>query len=235
MSLQPNGLLWRLDGSRFHMSVPGVADYTVIDGDISAFPAPEAPPDSVAQIAEATPRAAAHFQRGHLALHAAAVVPPNASPAHASVICGMSWTGKSTLAAELAERGWQVLEDDLVPVALGASGLPVLAERPEVPVRWVILLRLPGGSELSVKRATGAKIFDLLTRSVYQSHVADALLEPASFARLVSSLATNVEVWQLDRPRGVDCIEDVADLVARVTAHGDASGGAGADSERNDA
>jgi hypothetical protein len=97
------------------------------------------------------------------------------------------------------------------------------------------VLRLSGGAEPSLSRASGAKVFDLLTRSVYQSHVADALLEPASFARLISALATNVQVWQIDRPRGVECIEDVADLVARATGLEDDTGGAGVDLSCDDA
>lgn len=235
VSDRPSGALWRVEGGDFIFEAPGVARFSVSGGYVSVDRVPGCPQRKVSQLTGATPRAAAHFQRGHLALHAAAVVPPSATPAGATLVCGVSWAGKSTVAAALAERGWQVLEDDLVPVAHGLSGVPVLAERPEVPVLCAVVLRLSGGTSPSLSRATGAEVFDLLTRSVYQSHVADALLEPSAFGRLISALATNVQVWQLDRPRGVECIEDVADLVARVISLGDDTGGAGVDLTCDDA
>src|SRR6185369_1913510 len=65
-------------------------------------------------------------QRGHLVLHASAVVIDNA----AVVFLGAKGYGKSTLAAHLQVRGHQLISDDIVPVnfiedrALTTPGYP---------------------------------------------------------------------------------------------------------------
>jgi hypothetical protein len=55
-------------------------------------------------------------QRGELPLHASAARSPCGQ--HAVAICGASGAGKSTMAANLTQRGWQSLCDDMTRITL---------------------------------------------------------------------------------------------------------------------
>jgi hypothetical protein len=101
--------------------VPGVARYLVTDGrSVTIDAAPGARSTDVLRFLRMTPLAALLYQRGVLALHAAAA----AGPRGAVLLAGDSGSGKSTLLAELLRRRWAMLGDDLSPVGLDRRGDP---------------------------------------------------------------------------------------------------------------
>lgn len=105
------------------LRVPDVGVYLVEQGRSIRFaPDAQAEPDAVAVFLHGAARAALLHQRGDLALRTSIVQAPGA--AHAIALCGISGTGKSTLAAEMHRRGWRVLADEMARVSL-ANGRPI--------------------------------------------------------------------------------------------------------------
>jgi hypothetical protein len=128
-----SGALWQAAPGRFLLRVPGAARYLVEEGTrVTVDPEELAPSGAVERFLHATPLAAVHLQRGQPVLHAAAV---EASDGGAIVLAGDSCSGKSTLAAALALRGFRVLADDLSPLAL-ADGSPVVVPTAREPRLW---------------------------------------------------------------------------------------------------
>jgi len=137
------GVLWQAEKSRFLLEVPGVARYLVEDGRRITID-PTGQNDEIEQFLTLTPLAALLYQRGLLALHAAAVAPPSppdsggeggwgACPERsrrdeggAIILAGDSASGKSTLLAALIQRGWTPLADDLTAIGLDEENKPVL-------------------------------------------------------------------------------------------------------------
>jgi hypothetical protein len=125
------GVLWQAAPGRFLLDVPDVARYLVSDGAVITIDrAPAARDQDVTHFLNMTPLAALLFQRGQLALHAAAVSPPSPRQGEegrgdevgAILIAGDSGAGKSTLLAALLQRGWTMMCDDLAPVQVTESG-----------------------------------------------------------------------------------------------------------------
>jgi len=103
MQAKPNELL---------VSFPHVARYRVIGGKQIEIALLSPDTHGAAEFfLMATPFGALIHQRGELPLHASAVIPPGGD--RALVIAGDSGSGKSTIAATLAKRGWAVLNDDV--------------------------------------------------------------------------------------------------------------------------
>ena len=117
------GVLWEAESPRFLLTVPEVARYLATDGrSLTVDPDPAADPADVRRFALSTPLAALCLQRGLPVLHAAALV----GPSGATLICGDSAAGKSTLAAALALRGWTLIADDLAPIDLDDDFAPIV-------------------------------------------------------------------------------------------------------------
>ena len=66
--------------------------------------------------------------RGYEPLHASAVDSPQGPIA----LVGPSGVGKSTLARELAGRGWALFTDDTLPLLLGPAGVRHTYEKPQL-------------------------------------------------------------------------------------------------------
>jgi hypothetical protein len=104
------GVLWQAAKGRFLLEVPSVARYLAEHGrriDIEPFPGAQS--EEIVRFLRMTPLAAALYQRGILALHAAAVTRGNG----AILLAGDSGAGKSALLAALVSQGWTLLSDDL--------------------------------------------------------------------------------------------------------------------------
>jgi hypothetical protein len=129
------GVLWQATQGRFLLAVPGVGRYLVEDGTtITVDPEEGAEPAEVTRFLHGTPVMAVYLQRGSPVLHAA-VVAPAASPDAAIVLAGDSSVGKSVLAATLWARGYEVLADELAPIAID-GGSPVIVPTADEVVLW---------------------------------------------------------------------------------------------------
>lgn len=103
---------------QYLLRIPGIASYLVSDGrDIVVAPEPGALPLDVRAYLLGTLFVILCHQRGLLPLHASAV----AGSQGAVAFLGRSGQGKSSLAAHLAQRGFQVLADDFCLVDFTAS------------------------------------------------------------------------------------------------------------------
>jgi hypothetical protein len=128
------GVYWQADADTFLLELPNVVRFLVERGAIRyARLGDDASAATVRMIGGGLPTAAAWVQRGCLALHAAAV----ATPAGAVVLAGASASGKSVLAATLAQRGYPILADEVTP--LGVSDdcpLSLAAHQHAEPLLW---------------------------------------------------------------------------------------------------
>lgn len=132
------GVLWQAIPGRFLLNISQVARYLVEAGhSITIETAPRALSTDVDRFWRMTPLAALVYQRGLLAFHAAAVVPPDRHDKTGGVVllAGNSGAGKSTLLAALLQRGWRLLADDLVVVDLNEDNHPIIF--PTYPEIWL--------------------------------------------------------------------------------------------------
>jgi hypothetical protein len=112
--------IWVTDQSLW-LEVPYVARFLISDGNqITIDPAPGIDEDSIRVFLLGSGLGVLLFQRGFLVLHGNAI-----RIGDQSMICvGHSGTGKSTLAAGFAKRGYNIVADDVVPVDANCSVLP---------------------------------------------------------------------------------------------------------------
>jgi len=116
------GATWQIAGDRFLLQVPNVARFLLRGGrEIMFEPAPGVEPAEVSIFLIGTVFGILLHQRGEIVLHASAV----RVAGKAVLFCGASGTGKSTLAAALAQRGFPSVSDDLCAITLSA-GLPTV-------------------------------------------------------------------------------------------------------------
>jgi HPr Serine kinase C-terminal domain len=116
------GATWQIAGKRFLFQVPGVARFLLSGGREIVFePAPGIDGTEVAIFLIGTVFGILLHQRGEIVLHASAV----RVAGKAVLFCGASGTGKSTLAAALAQRGFPLVADDLCAISL-RDGVPMV-------------------------------------------------------------------------------------------------------------
>jgi len=231
------GVLWQASRSRLVLEVPEVARYLVEDGRrIRIDPAPGASLREVSQFARGTPLAALLFQRGHLAVQAAAA----STCGSGILIAGRSAAGKSTLLAALLQRGWRLLADDLAVVGLDSEGSPVvpptsdqvrlfpdarerlgvaggpwaIASEP-APLRAIWCLSSRGGEGASETDVEGADRFRSIAALAYNTRIADALLDRVTFFRLAVAMSASATIRRLHRPMGRWSVDELADLIDR--------------------
>ncbi len=97
------------------ISLPGVARALVRGGNTVDYRIePGADPDLARRLFRGSARAALMHQRGDIPLNGTALCASNGT---AVVLCGLSVTGKSTLAYELTRRGWTLLADGIACIA----------------------------------------------------------------------------------------------------------------------
>lgn len=114
-----------------YFDIPGTASFLIEQGRSIAFAIHDgADPDLVALFLHGTARAALIHMRGELPLHAATYVPPDGGPALA--ICGAGGAGKSTLGAQLSQRGWTLVADDVTRVTENGAELLAWPSRPAI-------------------------------------------------------------------------------------------------------
>jgi hypothetical protein len=98
------------------LTVPGIARFLIQNGStIGVEPSPDAARGAVELFLHGPVRGTLIHQRGELPLEATTLVSPRGG---AIALCGLSATGKSTLAAELCRRGWSLVADDVTRTTL---------------------------------------------------------------------------------------------------------------------
>lgn len=122
-NVSERGVLYEMNATQFLLQVPDVARYWVTDGKtITVTRAPGADERSVRVFLLGSSLGALLHQRGVIPLHGSAV----ATPHGAVVFTGASGVGKSTTAALMIRRGYNLLSDDVSVVDFNEAGQPVL-------------------------------------------------------------------------------------------------------------
>lgn len=117
------GVRFQVAEGEFLLKVDGVARYLVLQGqEIIVEPYPEASPYDVQTFLLGSVFSALLQQRGCLVLHGSAVVINGQSV----IFSGASGAGKSTLAAAFAQRGYEVLTDDVCAITFSPEGVPAV-------------------------------------------------------------------------------------------------------------
>jgi len=180
---------------------------------------------------------------GAFCLHASAA----AIDGRAVAFLGDSGSGKSTLAHYLGARrseGWQLVADDILPVAAAAQGLDVLPHFPQLkmppdrqpaegqperlPLAAIVLLdetRAPDGAEIGAERLRSSQGMLALVRHT----VAARLFDQALLARhlgFCADAALMVPVWRLGYPHRRELLPRVAGMVADCMGAGEKGRGA---------
>lgn len=246
-----HGVLWQAANGRFLLNMPGIARYLVENGRTVAIePSIEADSAAVNRIFRMAPLAALLYQRGILALHAAAVT----NGKYTVMLAGDSGSGKSALLTILLQRGWTMLADELAAVALHDQGssivyptFPDIALWPDAikhlnisenrlqyldsnrrimslpdqfsvkphPLRRIFRLGVHSKNDIVMTKIEGAARFQVLGTIMYNSHIADALLDRITYLQCATTIAQSVVMSHLYRPRGQWAVTELADLIEK--------------------
>lgn len=118
------GPTWEIAGDRFLFRIPDVARFLLTGGrEVVLETAAGVAPADISIFLTGTVLGILLHQRGQVVLHASAV----RVNGKAVLFCGASGTGKSTLAAALAERGFPLVTDDFCAVAANGAD-PVMVQ-----------------------------------------------------------------------------------------------------------
>ncbi len=172
------------EGREHWMHWPGLASFRFAADcrDITAFPAPGAHPDIIADTFLRTVVPMALQALGREALHASAVLGPRGIVA----FCAASQTGKSTVAYGLARRGYPQWADDAVVVEM-TNGTPAVS-----PLPFVVRLR-PESADFY-----GASQFPTATAPVVPASAPAPLTCVCILERGVSDCRTAVQINRLE-------------------------------------
>lgn len=119
-----SGPNWQLAGEHFLLRIPGIARFLLTAGrDVAIEREPQSDPADIPAFLAGTVLGILLHQRGQIVLHASAVEVNG----KAILFGGRSGTGKSTLAAALAQRGLPLVTDDICAISIGADGVPMVA------------------------------------------------------------------------------------------------------------
>jgi hypothetical protein len=239
------GVLWQAAYGRFLLDVPDMSRYLVEDGRrIAIDSSPSASEVDVQRFLRMTPLAALFFQQGVLAIHAAAVVNDNGAviiagdsgsgkSTLAAVMLKRGWRilSDDITAIDLNDKGMPIVLPLFPEIILwsdamerlgiehNGKGRNVLSVEDRFvastqPLKAIFRMTVHK-NELECSAAEGTKVFSTLTSTSYNSRVADALFDRAIFMRLATAIAGTVPVYNIKRPRGRWCMDELADLVER--------------------
>lgn len=117
------GVRFQTSPGKFLLTVDDIAKYFVSDGNtITIEPLPKSDIRDVRLFTLGSVFGALIHQRGMLPIHASAIRVND----YCVAFCGMSGNGKSTLANEFLNRGFQLHADDLCVVSSAGTGKPVV-------------------------------------------------------------------------------------------------------------
>jgi hypothetical protein len=190
--------------SEYLLALPGTGRILVQDGrKVTVDPDPEADPTDTGAFLTGTIQAVLWHQRGLLPLHACAV----AIDGRAVALAGPPAGGKSTLAAVLSAKGYQVLADDIciVDVRDGAD-IKVLPISPQLRL-WCDALDHLGIPTGGLRRALSSKEQFLLDRR------AGGAREPRTLAAVVVLLRQLTGALSIERLHGALAVGALRDVV----------------------
>lgn len=118
-----SGPTWQVAGKSFLLHIPDIASFLLTNGNEIVFaPASKDAEADVPIFILGTVFGILLHQREQIVLHASAV----RVNGKAVLFCGASGTGKSTLAAALAQRGYPLVNDDFCTLTFGGTSVPIV-------------------------------------------------------------------------------------------------------------
>ena len=203
------GATWQIAGDRFLFQVPGVARFLLSGGREIIFEATAGVHASDVSIFIVGPVFGILLhQRGEIVLHASAVQVNG----KAVLFCGSSGTGKSTLAAALAQRGFPLVADDLCAITLTAGAPPMVQPDGRHLKLWAHAI-----DKLDLAERRGAPVRNRLQKFFVepQAALAEPLPEPLSLGAVYALReARPPHKRGIERPNVVD-----AALILRRSAY----------------
>lgn len=237
------GILWQAAPGRFLLDVPEVSQYLVEDGRLVTIePAPQAGKDKVNRFFQMTPLAALLFQRRITAFHAAAAGPQGAVLLAGDSCAGKStllmellkrgWKMLSDDLSVVALNGngtasalptfpdvvlWRDTLDKFNIENTGKYRQTVCMEEQftNIPQRLkaIYWLLVHNKNEIEISSTEGVDRFSALSKLLYNTRVADALLDRTSYMQSAAAITRNVSIRTLLRTKGRWSIEELADVV----------------------
>ena len=210
---------------------------------VTLEPVPQADKDKINRFFQMTPLAALLFQRGITAFHAAAAAGPHGAVLLAGDSCAGKSTllmellkrGWKMLSDDLSvvalnENGapdvlptfpdvvlWRDTLDKLNKENTGKNRQTVSMEErftnTSQRLKTIYRLAIHNKNEIEVRSTEGIDRFRFLTEILYNTRVADALLDRTAYMRTASALTQCVSTQTLMRPRGRWSSEELADMV----------------------
>ncbi len=117
-----------VDGDYVHLGWQGVGTFRLGDGEILVIPDPIATPERIRLFLLGAVMGVFLHRRGLMTLHGSAV----AMDKGAVAFIGPKWSGKSTTAAILVDRGHRLVTDDIVAIEMGSSEPAVCSGFPQI-------------------------------------------------------------------------------------------------------
>jgi hypothetical protein len=135
---QKYGVCYQLGPEALLLDVENIARYLSSYGKyITINKYDDAEEDAIRSFIFDVPISGIMHQRGMLPLYGAAIE----KDGFANVICGISGTGKSTIAYEFIKRGYKILSDDITVLMNSGNGLDVLPGYPSLRLPLDVLKR----------------------------------------------------------------------------------------------
>jgi hypothetical protein len=237
------GVLWQTSQDRFLLDVPDVSRYLVEDGNCITFdPSSRASDVDVQRFLYMAPLAALLFQRGILAFHAASIcnekgailIAGDSGAGKSTLAAALLKRGCHLLSDELSvvdlnKDGspvvfpilpeFELWSDSMEKLGFEHNGkgkhrLPVNDGFVSPPQQLTAIFKLSvHKNEFEVSSVEGVKIFHTLMSISYNSHIAEALLDRAVYMHQASAVARTVHLYNVKRPRGRWCLDELADLI----------------------
>ena len=219
------------------MHVVGVGTFTFEDAahEVVAYPEADVDADLVTDAYRRTVLPLALQALGSEVLHASAVRTPSGVVA----LCGVSGTGKSTIALALSRRGYPLWADDAVELRIdGAAvdalplpfrlrlkneslahfggGAPTELVEPEAGVLSAVVV-LERGTDVTLRAVDAAEAFTLVLTHAYCFDL-DEEQRKREMTDTYLRLCTLVPIYAATVPEGFGQLDEISDAIARATA-----------------
>jgi hypothetical protein len=190
--------------NEYLFALPGTGRIRVQQGrTITVDPDPAADPTDIGAFLTSTVQAVLWHQRGLLPLHACVIV----IEGRALGLAGPPASGKSTLAALLADKGHGVMADDIAVIdTRGPTGIKVLPISPHLRL-WREALGYLGIPAAGLRRALSAK------EQFHVNRLARGVREPQELAAVIVLTRRSGGTLSLERVRGACAVGALRDMI----------------------